>query len=413
MKLGHRTNTAIEPGEMRRPEAGPVWKSGNIGLPVQGLPAWQSNGGATRRHPGRSKPYLLQVSPPKGSGNLTRVHIIGIFALCAEADRAGTVGATFAINDENNESMLTMDFIAGRHYGDARDLRPVHRLSGDGASIETIGTCQIDDVTYRVDQITIDMPIETPLAEIEFRDAGSPALFTIFDVLYEFIPEGTCPFKIRSGGVALGELGAVVRVGDRVKLRRALDQLEDAVRKTQDLDEAKGEALTFVAVVTAATFEMVATRAMHRVQLHAARTLDKLVDPDDIISETRCIVEDIAIPLTNVASPSAHLVDKALAILNRNFAKNISDSSVADQLGLSTSHFRFLFKEVTGQPFHKYLISLRLERAKKLLLEQNLPVSEVASAVGFNGLAHFSRAFTQRFSVTPTNLRRTAPSNTE
>ena len=412
MKLGHRTNTLIEPGEIRRPESGPTWKSRSLGLPLQGLPAWQSNGGVTRGHPGRSKPYLLHVDPPKGSGNLTRVHIVGVFAICGEADRAGTVGATLAINEED-ENILTLDLVAGRHYSDARDLRQVHRLSGDGASIETVGTCKIEDTIYRVDQLTIDMPAETPLAAIELRDAGSPAIFAIFDVLYEFVPEGTCPFKIRSGGVALGELAAVVRVGDRVKLRRALDQLEDAIRKTQDLDEAKGEALTFIAVVTAATLEIGASRTMHRVQLRAARTLDQLTDAEDIISETRCIVEDIAIPLANVASPSAHLVDKALAILNRNFAKDISDSSVADQLGLSTSHFRYLFKEVTGQPFHKYLISLRLERAKKMLLEQNLPVSEVASAVGFNGLAHFSRAFTQRFSVTPTNLRRTAPSTTE
>jgi len=412
MKLGHRTNTVIEPGEIRRPEHGPVWNSPSLGLPLTGLPAWQSNGGASRDHPGRSKPFLLHVTPPKGNGNLTRVHMIGVFAVEGEADKAGTVGATLVAHEEN-DNIVTLDLVAGRHYGDARDLRPVHRLSGDGASIETVGTCAIDEVTYRVDQLTIDMPFESPLASIELRDAGSPAIFTIFDVLYEFTPEGTCPFKVRSGGVALGELAAVVRVGDRVKLRRALDQLEDAIRKTHDLDEAKGEALTFIAVVTAATLEMGGSRAMHRVQLQAARALDQLKDTEDIISETRCIVEDIAIPLTNTASPSAHLVDKALAVLNRNFAKNISDSSVADQLGLSTSHFRFLFKEVTGQPFHKYLISLRLERAKKLLLEQNLPVSEVAAAVGFNGLAHFSRAFTQRFSVTPTNLRRSAPTDVE
>ena len=79
---------------------------------------------------------------------------------------------------------------------------------------------------------------------------------------------------------------------------------------------------------------------------------------------------------------------------------------MAQQLGLSTSHFRYLFKQATGQPFHKYLVSLRLEKARRMLVEQGLPVSTVAKAVGFSALSHFSRAFAQRFSVSPTSLRR-------
>jgi AraC-like DNA-binding protein len=121
----------------------------------------------------------------------------------------------------------------------------------------------------------------------------------------------------------------------------------------------------------------------------------------------RRIVEEVAAPLVEpISSPSGQLIDRALAFLNRNFAKVVSDDELARELGLSTSHFRFLFKEATGQPFHRYLIALRLERAKKLLVETDMPISEVAAAVGFSGLAHFSRAFAQRFNVSPSNLRR-------
>jgi AraC-like DNA-binding protein len=41
-----------------------------------------------------------------------------------------------------------------------------------------------------------------------------------------------------------------------------------------------------------------------------------------------------------------------------------------------------------------------------MLLEQDLPVSQIALAVGFTGLSHFSRAFAQRFAVSPTSIRR-------
>jgi len=406
MKIGRRTTTVIEPGTLRRPKSGLTWKSKDFSLPLQCLPAWQSNGGLERSHPDRSKPFSLEVVPPNVSGILTRIHLVGVFALHAEDEGAGTVGASITVG-EDRDPVVRLDLINGRHYSEAHDLRSVRRLTGDGASIETVGSTTIDGKKCRVDLLTIDVIKESGLKPIRVRDLGTPASFVIFDLFYEFSPIASCPFKTRSGGVALSELAAVVRVGDRVTLRRALDQLEDALQKSGDLDEAKGEALTFLAVVTAAMLEMGGPRSMHRIQLESARKLDSLRTIDQVISETRSIVENTVSTLTGMlGSPSAILVDRALSILNRNFAKNLTDGSVAEQLNLSTSHFRYLFKEVTGQPFHKYLIALRLERARKLLLEANMPVSEVAAAVGFNGLAHFSRAFAHRFAVSPTNLRR-------
>lgn len=406
MKLGHRWTTEIEAGSFKRPASGYVFETGGVNLPLQGLPGWQSNGGLNREDAGRFKPFFLDISPPHVHGELSRIHLVGIFALFASNEPDGTMGASVTVGDEG-EPVARLPLICGRHYSDSRDLADVHRLTGDGASIETVGKCQINGAAHRVDQLTFDVSPESEIAPIRFRDLGTPASFVIFDVLYEYAPIGTCPFKRRSGGVALSELAAVVRVGDRVTLRRALDQLEDAVSKTTDLDEIKGECLTFIAVVVAAMLEMGGARSMHRVQLDAARKLDSLTSVKEIMRVTRSIVESIVSPLSGPSSnPSSLLVDRALAILNRNFAKNLSDTSVAEQLNLSTSHFRYLFKEVTGQPFRKYLIGLRLEKARRLLLEANMPVSEVAAAVGFNGLAHFSRAFAQRFSVSPTSLRR-------
>lgn len=406
MKLGHRRTTEIEAGIFRRPPSGFVYVPSGSTLPMQGLPAWQSNGGITRGDTGRAKPFSLEVQPPKVNGALSRVHFVGVFAIHAGREQHGTLGATITVGDDT-EPIGKLALICGRHYTEARDMRDFHRLTGDGASIETIGSVMIDGMECRVDQLTFDVPPESRLAPIRFRDLGTPASFVIFDVLYEYTPIGTCPFKSRSGGVALSELAAVVRVGDRVTLRRALDQLEDAVLKTADLDEVKGECLTFIAVVVAAMLEMGGHRAMHRVQLDAARSFDTLQDPLAISRHTRSIVESMVSSLAGtLGSPSSLLIDRAISILNRNFAKNLSDTSIAEQLNLSTSHFRYLFKEVTGQPFHKYLIGLRLEKARRLLLEAHMPVSDVAASVGFNGLAHFSRAFTQRFSVSPTNLRR-------
>ena len=146
---------------------------------------------------------------------------------------------------------------------------------------------------------------------------------------------------------------------------------------------------------------------MHREQLEAAREFDRISGHQELATAARERAEEISAGcFRDHQSPSSYLVDKALALVERNYARDLNDATVAGQLGLSTSHFRYLFKEATGQPFHKYLVALRLEKARQLLVKGDLSVSEVARAVGFAGLSHFSRAFTQRFSVSPTHLRR-------
>jgi transcriptional regulator GlxA family with amidase domain len=48
---------------------------------------------------------------------------------------------------------------------------------------------------------------------------------------------------------------------------------------------------------------------------------------------------------------------------------------------------------------------MRLERAREMLLQTEIPVTEVAEAVGFVNPAHFSRAFNKRFGIAPSALR--------
>jgi len=219
--------------------------------------------------------------------------------------------------------------------------------------------------------------------------------------------QGGCPFHAHAGGIALGEIGGIVRCGNRVRMKEALDQLQQSIERTADLDEARGAALMFIAMVTAATMEMGGSRDMHRVQLEAARSIDKTDDKIEVGKIARKIVENVLAPVFDPAmTPSKILMDRALAYIEANLHRQLDDDRVANEVGLSTSHFRHLFRQATGQPFRKYLMALRLERARQMLVEGDLPVSEVAIEVGFTGLAHFTRAFVQRFSAPPSSMRR-------
>lgn len=370
--------------------------------------AWQSQGGPARSHPARAYPALLEVPLDPEQGAITQVVFIGVFARWAtqRQETPGTMGASLQFGPE--EGGYRVSLLNGRHYGDAFDLTPIHEANGDGTSRNTIGVAKIDGAPCRVDALAIDIPESHNPDVLRFRDLGSPASFTIFDIaLHRKLVQG-CPFHSGQGGVPLSELGAVIRLRDRVRFRRALEQLDHAIKMTEELDEARGEALTFIAVATAATLELGAPRRMHRLQLEAARKLEVASDNDEILQVAReCIEVAVGDLFERDPAPNDRLIDRALGMVERQFARPLTDSMLAEQLGLSPSHFRFLFRQATGQPFHKYLIAVRLERARTLLTEQGLPVSDVAAAVGFSGLSHFSRAFSQRFNVSPTQIRNT------
>jgi AraC-like DNA-binding protein len=72
-----------------------------------------------------------------------------------------------------------------------------------------------------------------------------------------------------------------------------------------------------------------------------------------------------------------------------------------------TSKFYFckIFKKATGINFTDYLARMRTERAKNLLLNRNLRVSEIAFEAGFQSLTHFNRVFKRILGQSPTDYR--------
>ncbi len=114
-----------------------------------------------------SNPTIWRSSPPKAHGELARIHLVGVFALFAASEPHGTMGASITVGDEA-APVARLRLVCGRHYSDSRDLEDVHRLTGDGASIETVGKCEINGVAHRVDQLTFDVPPESNIALFKF-----------------------------------------------------------------------------------------------------------------------------------------------------------------------------------------------------------------------------------------------------
>jgi transcriptional regulator GlxA family with amidase domain len=75
--------------------------------------------------------------------------------------------------------------------------------------------------------------------------------------------------------------------------------------------------------------------------------------------------------------------------------------SASAVLRISPSRFRHLFKDYVGVSFHKYVISLRLERARHLLRTTSYTVERIAGMLGIQDLSHFARDFKRAYGISP------------
>lgn len=92
--------------------------------------------------------------------------------------------------------------------------------------------------------------------------------------------------------------------------------------------------------------------------------------------------------------------------IQNHYSEPITQEEVSGSVGLSAAYFSALFKKVEGEGFAKYLIGVRMEQAKILLRETNIPVAKICQQVGYNDLKHFTHTFEKATGVKPTVYRK-------
>lgn len=97
---------------------------------------------------------------------------------------------------------------------------------------------------------------------------------------------------------------------------------------------------------------------------------------------------------------------RVLELINARLDARLTIDALAGEAGLSPAHFARAFKETTGHAPHRYLLALRLQRARLLLSEPGATISDVALRTGFADQAHLTRLFRREFGVTPGTYQR-------
>jgi AraC-like DNA-binding protein len=99
------------------------------------------------------------------------------------------------------------------------------------------------------------------------------------------------------------------------------------------------------------------------------------------------------------------IITRAREFIAANYAEDLSLTSVARAVHMSTFYFCKQFKKATGLNFTNYLGRVRVEQAKERLLNPHIRISEVAYEVGFQSLTHFNRVFRKLTGESPSAYR--------
>jgi two-component system response regulator YesN len=98
-------------------------------------------------------------------------------------------------------------------------------------------------------------------------------------------------------------------------------------------------------------------------------------------------------------------IEVALQYIRTHYHADLSLEKVASIVYLNPAYFSQLFKQKTGQGFKDYVIHLRLEQAKQLLMNPKLKLIDITERIGYHDLRHFSQVFRKKYGTTPSEYR--------
>lgn len=94
-------------------------------------------------------------------------------------------------------------------------------------------------------------------------------------------------------------------------------------------------------------------------------------------------------------------IERAKRYIHEHYQEQITLEEVAQMIQLSSNYFSALFKESCGETFIDYVTTIRMNKAKELLVDQNISLKEICFLVGYKDPNYFSRVFKKQFQVSP------------
>ena len=103
--------------------------------------------------------------------------------------------------------------------------------------------------------------------------------------------------------------------------------------------------------------------------------------------------------------PQQSNLNAAIRYIHENYHKPLDLAMVSNHVSLNYAYFSNLFKKNVGKGFTEYLRDVRMDKARKLLIETDYKISEIAAMVGYESYKSFTRVFRDVMGMQPTEYR--------
>ncbi|MBR3171352.1 MAG: response regulator [Lachnospiraceae bacterium] len=204
-------------------------------------------------------------------------------------------------------------------------------------------------------------------------------------------------------------------------IRLLLNQIHLAIELKQPdrLEELTGEVLGIMAEASRRSHIYIRHSAMSLLQM-IMEAISSLEENDidraaekvysfrffsDIEALIRHYMDILISELHREVDSSNYSVYLVKQYIEDHYREDLSLSLLADLVYLSPNYLSNMFTKVTGSSLNRYIRQFRLEKARTLLVESNMKISEIGSAVGFTSTSYFIRTFQKVYGITPVNYR--------
>lgn len=127
---------------------------------------------------------------------------------------------------------------------------------------------------------------------------------------------------------------------------------------------------------------------------------------NSLFSEVLNIFQEIFRTQSRKCSDASSIINELELFMKKNYASPINIEDMARKFNFNASYLTRIFKKHTGESPVKYLLRLRIDEAKKLLLEHSdLSVKQISTLVGYEDQHYFSRFFKELTGVSPSDYR--------
>ena len=104
--------------------------------------------------------------------------------------------------------------------------------------------------------------------------------------------------------------------------------------------------------------------------------------------------------------PRHRQIEQIACYIAENCCSPLSLNSIAEQFYMNKCYLSRIFKEITGFTVNGYLHARRIQKARSLLIQNSMNISEVSEAAGYENLTYFERVFKKHTGMSPLEYRR-------